>query len=121
MSLQTAISKGVAAAFLALDPILKTITLLHATGAPVRDPVTGTYTTPTTSYVGKGAVTEYSITEGRANLEQGDRRLIIRKATFPLVSIDDRLTIDAKTWKVVAADPDPADATWDIQIRQVPA
>ncbi|WP_368544371.1 hypothetical protein [Enterobacter soli] len=88
-------------------------------GGAIRDSSGKEVTTPATTAVVTGVITEYSSREIDGSLiATGDKKLA---ATFETeVRIDDRIEIDGKKWRVVQPNPvKPADVliSYNIQLR----
>lgn len=115
MSLLNAITQGVAAAFNVVDSLLKSVTITHYTGLPVRNEADGSYTRPSTSVNCKVAITNFSRYEN-ADIVVGDLKMIAKQADTPL-DVGDIVLLDGRTYEVVNPNADPAQVTWQSQIR----
>lgn len=117
MGLRDAIAKGVAAAFAATGDIPRPFVYNHYTGTPVRDPNTGEYARTSTQYTGTCIQTEYKGKEGRSNIQVGDLFVIVQQSEVPAAAVDDDITFGSVTYRVLNFEPDPADASFTLQLR----
>lgn len=119
MGLRETLARAAATAFNAAGDVPVSIVVRHYTGAATRDPVTGAYTRPYVDYTDSQAVrSEFKADESRANVLSGDLKLIGQGSRVQEADADDLVTLGARTYTVIVATRDPADATYTLHIRE---
>lgn len=82
---------------------------------------TGAVSSETTEeHVGRGLVVDYTTFERQqTSIEANDRRILIVQASLDTVPLDsDMVSAKGVTYGIVRKSGDPADAMWDIQVRE---
>lgn len=106
----------------AIGPGLPALTLVKVSkGARPVDPTIGLVSTET-RYPGKGIVDTYSdgLVDG-TRVKLGDRRVLLIAKSLPLGIFpvpDDLIEAEGDTWTIVQVSRDPAEATYDCQVRE---
>jgi len=119
MGLKALIASAVAKGFLALDDIPRPLTYV-ATGESVYNPSTGTYTPNETEYAIVGVLGSYETREiDGQQVKAFDRKLLIQQAALPITpTLNDRVEVeDGSQWQVLGVNEDPAEVTWELQLR----
>lgn len=97
------------------------VTLLQTiAGERTPDNLTAGRNTTTATFVFKGMVEEYSrYSVENSFVQRGDRKLLLLAASAPGVvpKPGDRAVAEGVTYVVIDAKRDPADATWQLQVR----
>jgi hypothetical protein len=121
MSLRATIQADLAAAF--NDPnkladAVKTFTLTH-TDRGVYDPVTGTYATTAISADSRGVFEPSTEKVTDQNVRYTTTTLTVLQNELTLTPlVDDEVTIGTQVYEVSRVTPDPADATWELELEE---
>ena len=119
MGLKETVAAAATAIFNGIGNIASTYTYLQdPTGS--YDPATGAVTAGGTSYSISAVRYEYEAREvdGISVLATDARLLFLQSAAGFTPKIGDEVTVGSKQWKVINVIEDPANVTWDLQIRR---
>ena len=127
MSLTTTIKNAVNVAFDALGDLVSTVTYVSAehtgTGGGTYNPVTGEIDSDSDTEVTEveAIIIGYTAREvDGSSIQMGDQRAIIKSSDLSSVTPNekDEIKIGTDTWHVVSFLKDPANATYEFQIRR---
>lgn len=118
MGMRNVIGKAIDSAFKAVGDIAVPMTYRHyLTQTTTRDPDTGNYVRPIIEYKGEGIYADIKILEGRANIAEAERVILMRKSQIKEYSIGDFIFDGAKSYEVLQNVPDPTEQLWQFAVR----
>jgi hypothetical protein len=106
----------------ALAGVAYPITVRHATGPAVYDPVTGIFVTPTVDLPCRGWMDDFTVFEralGSSTILATDRKVVILCETISAApAVSDKVDVGDGVWRRVAAvEQDAAAATWTLRAQ----
>jgi hypothetical protein len=120
MGLKEVIVAGIKTGLRATGNVRRTVTYKAQSADPSYAPATGTVTRPETTYTVKGVLYGYRREEIDGVLVKPlDQQFLLHQSELPVPpKVTERLVLDDGTsWEIVWVEPDPAQATWTLQIR----
>ncbi len=119
MGLKDTIAGALNAGFAALDDLKKTVTY-KTQGVGIYVPSTGTFTRVETDLSTLGIFMDYHAREiDGAQIKPHDMKFLLQQNKLSVApkENDRLLCTDGKYWEVISIKKDPADATWELQLR----
>lgn len=118
MGMRNVIGKAIDSAFKAVGDIAVPMTYRHYSQQPTtRDPNTGNYTRPFAETKASGIYADIKILEGRANVSEAERVILMRRSEVPVYSIGDFIFHEDKSYEVLQNVPDPTEQLWQFAVR----